>query len=255
MRSEYAVSGITVGNVNNVIPFPGTHGTTPLVPGVPGLAGVARQLRQRVNAIRDSKLKKSDKVRDIFNYIDAQEVQWGGQAIVADGQAYRFDGLEKRLYRVDMKDVGFRSFLAVRYGLLATEEFTRDVVSAMEAFTIKYGVQREVKRFSYWNKSTKTLYISQYNGLAWMIDGTLVSCVNNGEGCLFIDDDGGKPCQGVLVGANDMLFPYLINQMDPATGWGMNYMPVTAGGMTPDDQRCLFATWVFAIAFNELPPG
>lgn len=249
------MSGITVGNVNNVIPFPGTHGTTPLVPGKQGLAGVAQQLRSRINAIRNSKLQKADKVRDIFNYIDAQEIQWGGQAIVAEGQAYRFDGLEKRLYRVDMKDVGFRSFLAVRYGLLATEEFTRDVVSAMEAFTIKYGVVRELKRFSFWNKQTQTLYISQYNGQAWKIDGGLVITVDNGDGCLFIDDDGGRPCQGVMVGAHDMIFPRLINPMDPATGWGMHYATTTPGGMTVDDQRCLFAVWMFSIAFNELLPG
>jgi len=249
-------NGVTVGNVNNVIPFPGQHGTPALAPSTPHASlNVARLARQRIAGIRDDKaLKKPDKVRAMFNYIGAQEIQWGGQAIYAEQQAYHFDGLDRKLYTVDIKDADFRAFLAVRYGLLATEEYTRDVVSAMESFTVGQGKRREVRRFSFFDKKTKTLYISQYNGMAWKIDGTLVTIVPNGEGVVFADDDGGVPCQGVMVGANDVLFPTLINSMDPATGRGMNYVPLTAGGMTPDDQRCMFATWIFALAFNELLP-
>jgi hypothetical protein len=249
-------NGITVGNVNNVIPFPGQHGTAALPANNTTSYNLAKLARQRINGIRNDKdLKKPDKVRDIFNYIGAQEIQWGGLAIYAEQQCYHFDGLDRKLYNVDIKDAEFRAFLAVRYGLLSTEEFTRDVITAMEAFTITQGQKREVKRFSFFDKKTKTLYISQYNGLAWKLDGTRVSVVSNGEGVVFADDDGGVPCQGVMVGPHDVLFPTLINTMDPATGKGMNYVPITAGGLTPDDQRCLFATWIFALAFNELLPA
>jgi hypothetical protein len=249
-------NGVTVGNVNNVIPFPGQHGTPALAPATPHASlNVARLARQRIAAIRDDKaMNKPDKVRAMFNYIGAQEIQWGGQAIYAEQIPYHFDGLDRKLYSVDIKDAEFRAFLAVRYGLLATEEFTPKVVSAMEAFTVGQGLKRNVRRFSYFDKATKTLYISAYNGTAWKIDGTRVTTVPNGEGVVFADDDGGVPCQGVMVGAHDVLFPTLINTMDPTTGRGMNYMPLTGGGMTPDDQRCLFATWIFALAFNELLP-
>lgn len=255
-------NGITVGNVSNVIPFPTPApgaASTPAAPTpgrnfagatnsvLPAEYGLIKQTRLRVNALRDdAEMSKPDRVRAIFNYITAQEAIMDGIVIYADQQPYGFDGLKHRLYRVDARDAQFRAFLAVRYGLLPTEDLTRDVVGAMETFTVEQGLPREIRRFAYFDKKDEVLYLSRYNGDAWRIDGNIVTTVHNGRGVVFADDDGGLPCSNVTVGAHGVLFPHLIDNL--------NYTPTTTTGMSVDDQRCMFACWIFALALGELLP-
>ncbi|MEX2717499.1 MAG: ATP-binding protein [Candidatus Sigynarchaeota archaeon] len=259
---------------NNVIPFPGTvpvaqsgggNGTAASGGGGSGSGSVSDPhiwMRQQVWAIRyHRRFNEDQKRRILHNFITTQENRKtiGGAFLrTSDRRAYLLDGQCCRLYRIDERDPDFCGYLLSVYGLNSSEPITRHLITSLKNGTIANGLPRQVRRFSYWDRDTQTLYISRYDGTCYVLDGDEVIIRPNGYGpAVFLDDDGGSNCDrdcpatidyppGPTVGCHNELFRYLIDDL--------NYVPASAGGMSPEIQKTCLGIWMFAIAFPDLMP-
>jgi hypothetical protein len=223
-------------------------GTTP--PQQPKTVAVTRFA---VYTIRHNKaLKTRDAmIRAIFNYIWDTEIRNSqGNLILSlpEKRCFLQSGLTNQLYEITAKDDNFTSYLWYRYGLLDTEQVTKHTISALKSYCRVLGRIRDVRRFTFFDQATDTLYVSRYDGTCWKIDGDGFEKVPNGTGsALFIDDDGGTPVSDPIIGYHGKLIPTLVE--------GVQFVESTQGGMTPDQQRLALAIWLFAIAFPDLMPS
>lgn len=223
--------------------------------GGPGGSDDPLWARQQVWAIRYAKQFNDDQKRRILhNFISNREnrkTTRGAFLRTKDGRAYLFDARKCKLYRIEPDDPEFRGYLWEAYGLNASEMMTKHVISSLQSGTIAQGLPREVRRFAYYDRVDKTLYISRYDGTCYKLVGNADPViVPNGHGpAVFLDDDGGKPLDDddkIYCGNNGRLLRMLVGDLQ--------YVPTTAGGMSPEIQRTCLAIWMFAIAFPDLMP-
>jgi hypothetical protein len=209
--------------------------------------------RFRIWDIRhDKRLGSKDvMIRAIFNFIWATEIQRGGGNLVLstpENRCYLLSGLTQQLYEISLRDDNFTAYLWYRYGLLDTEQVTKHTGSSLKSYCRILGRKREMRRFTFFDERTNSLYVSKYDGTCWKLDGETFETVSNGTGyALFIDDDGGVPVEDPVVGNHGELLPMLVGNVQ--------FVESTQGGMTPAQQRLMLATWLFAIAFPELMPA
>ena len=213
---------------------------------------------KRIWTIRYDKLLNQDqKQRIVYNFI------WGyesaktrvGCAWLRVGEAGRpflwvYDPRRPRLLEIDSRNLEFTSYLWKNYGLTHGEPLTKHVINMLRDGAASSGLARSERRFSFWDRDAKTLYISSYDGYCWEITGARdngVTAVPNGAGkTMFIDDDRGLTPQDPLFGNNRILFKSLIDDLQ--------YAPTTSGGMSPEIQKTCLGIWMFAIAFPDLMP-
>jgi len=179
--------------------------------------------------------------------VNTQEQSWHSQFITADGQPYMFDGVAGKVLRLHVNDSRLNALLGSRYSLFEGESRTRSVVSFLRSYALTYGEKRETKRFSHYDKAAGILYVSSYDGQAWRLNGETIEQVPNGQGVLFLDDDGGEPIENVEVGPHHELLPTLIDDL--------NFTAETQGKLTAKAQRDLLAAWLHTVPFGDLFPA
>lgn len=205
--------------------------------------GISRRI---ISGIRQNKALPIDHIHvACYNFIATHELKCGGSFIHADKKSWLFNGLDSRVYEIDIKNRAFTSYLALKYGLLKTEAITQHIVAALDAFTQAKGEQREVRRFTFFDRETQTLYVSRYNGTCYRLDGNSVDIVPNGSGALFVDDDGGVPVQADIA-PHGILLDRLVNDLQ--------YVHATESGTPPEVQKRLLTLWLFAVGMPDLFP-
>ena len=189
---------------------------------------------------------KTALAKGIFNFIWRQEIETDGGTFILtkpDKKHYFFSGTTHRLYELSFRNDDLAGYIWYRYGLLRSEQLMKLVLEHLHAYCNMRGLEREVRRFAHWSTRAQTLYLSRYNGTCWKLDGQYIDVVNNGEGVLFLDDDGGVPCEDPTIARSGKLLDWLVN--------GVQYLPTTQGGLTPDQQRLALGIWLFAVAFPD----
>jgi hypothetical protein len=251
-----------MSNNNNVIPFPGTSsngGTaTPAAPPSPASDPDPFWVPKRVwNILFKKEWNLEQKKRVLYNFIWAYEnsktragCAW--LRIRDVDKAYLYDGRFAKLYAIDPSNSEFTGYLWNTYGLNHSDTLTKYLITALRNGTISTGIVRDVRRFSYWDRLSQTLYVSAYDGTCYQITGhpdtgTGVTFVSNGAGpAVFVDDDRGSTPHDPALGNNRALFKHLIDDLQ--------YTETTAGGMSPAIQKTCLGIWIFAIAFPDLMP-
>jgi len=241
-------------NNSNVIQFPGVTNPASQPSGTPGSNesnDPHEWARQQVWKIRyHPKYNLDQKRRILHNFITNHEnrkTARGAFLRTADHRAYLFDGRFCKLYRIDAEDPEFCGYMQQAYGLNSSEQITRHLITSLRNGAVAMGSLRTVRRFSYWDRYTQTLYISRYDGTCYEIDGHEVTVRPNGYGpAIFIDDDQGQSIDEPTVGNHRQLFKHLIDDLQ--------YVPATTGGMSPEVQKTCLGVWLFAIAFPDLMP-
>lgn len=166
--------------------------------------------------------------------------------VVAEKQPYLVDGCANKVLRISGKDEAFAAFLAGRYGLLRSEGVTRQVVDYLVAYALNEAPVRPLKRWSHFDKDAGALYVSRYDGTAWKLDGSAPEIVPNGQGALFLDDEGGIPCPEAIPAPGGGLFERLVDDVA--------FTQETSAGLTPAAQRNALAIWLLALGFADLFP-
>lgn len=257
-----------MSNGSNVIPFPGSaspSGAASAAPGVPSGSPISDPdptwLAKRVWNIRYEKsFNQEQKSRIIYNFIWALEssktrVGNAWLRVGESGKPYLYEYNQQRgprLLEISTKNRDFTAYLFDTYGLSHGEPVTRTLVDMLQNGAVSKGMRRNVRRFSYWDRREQMLYISTYDGYCYQITGAQpetvgVTAVPNGTGTsLFLDDDRGTTPPEPMLGNNRMLFKSLIDDLQ--------YVPSSAGGMSPEIQKTCLGIWMFAIAFPDLMP-
>jgi hypothetical protein len=230
----------------------GQQGTSSAAP--PNTPRTVTQTRYAIYMIRhDHRVKTRDAAtRLIYNYIWDTEIRDSQGSVilsVPEKRCYLQSGLTHQLYEISLRDDDFLAYLWYRYGLLETEAPTKHTVAALKAYCRVCGRLRDVRRFTFFDTTSNTLYLSCYNGRCWQLDGENFAKVNNGTGTgVFLDDDEGIPVvDEPLIGHHGKLLPTLID--------GVQFVDSTQSGMTRDQQRLALAVWLFAVAFPDLMPS
>lgn len=217
-----------------------------------------------LSAFRDPRRKKAEKLRikftgrilaeGLFALIREEEERRGGFfALADDGFTYFYNGETRQLTlmgepaRVNLK---FVAYLTKNYGLIHSELVTRQVLDLIDAHTRMFGLHPAVKRFAFYNKDAKILYLSAYDGTCFRLNGKSIELIPNGKEVLFVDDDRGvhvDPDLGEHNGEHNLIIRTIIDDLQFAES--------TAGGLSPEDQKILLAVWTFALPFAEILPA
>jgi len=205
-------------------------------------------LSQQLELLRQATTRRDDLPRRIYPIIEGAITGSGGRLLHAEGRPYVWDGVDHVVYEISPRSERWASFIYGRFKLIPSEQLTRHVTTMLAGHALAHGDEALARRFTYFDKDELVLYVSDYDGHSFRIDGgDEVRQVNNGDGVLFFDDDGGRNVPAPEIGPNGELIDALLGDL--------GFVDATAGGMTPDDQRRLLALWMHTLAFSELLPA
>jgi hypothetical protein len=201
--------------------------------------------------MHDSRLSVRGKKQGLWSFFLNAEIQDGTQFIrsVPDDRLFIVLGSSGKIVslpRSGRNSDGFFSYLHAVYGLGEREDWSKFLYDSLRPYVHEYGTKAELRRFSVYNSTTKTAYISAYNGHMWKIEGEdKIKEVTVGEdGVFFIDDDPGMHTN-VDIAPHGILLDTLTN---------VNFAPSGLSGITPELQRKAMIIWLFALAFPDLMP-
>lgn len=200
--------------------------------------------------MHNGRLNQRGKLIGVWNYVLEQEIQSGTQFLVAqpDGQLYVVIGETNEVIQLPRAGRGgdrWHSYFHACYGYGEREPEARFVYDSLRSYVIEHGTKVELRRFSAYNRDTQTIYLSNYNGRMWRLDGENVERVPVGEdGVFFADDDPGVTTEAEVAN-HGLLFDRLTT---------INFAPMGLSGITPEQQRKAFIVWMFALALPDVMP-
>ncbi len=179
------------------------------------------------------------------------EISSGSQFLVAEpgGQLYIVLGTTNEAIQLPRAGRGgdrWHAYFQTTYGLGERENVSRFIYDVLRSYVISNGARVEVRRFAAYKTSTRTVYMSGYNGRLYKIEGAenIVEYPNGEDDVFFVDDDAGRHVEPD-VGQHGALLDRLT---------ALNFQETALGGMTPNQQRMAFITWLFMLAFPDLMP-
>jgi hypothetical protein len=181
----------------------------------------------------------------LWSYILKEESIVGTNFIKSNGTVYVYLGMTREILTLSKRNTRLTTYLHRVYGVMATDAIGKQVMHHMLSHGESHAIKGELRRFSVFDRATKTAYLSTYDGQMWKIDGGTPSRVPNGtDGVYFVDDDGGTTCEPD-IGPHGILLDKLTSINFAATG---------VGGMLPEQQRMALTVWLFMLAFPDLMP-
>lgn len=206
----------------------------------------ARETIRQLKASRSTVEAKSAGIAETIRQVENNT--HGFFVCSVEGDFYHYDGVAgivNRCYNTPTQlNTDFFAILNLRYGLFK-ESLTFNVIDRLNSFASR-STRLEVHRFSKFDKANNILYLNRYNGTIYRIDAEGITIQPNGTGVLFLNDDGGVTIEAD-IGRHNIL-------KDHITG-DLQYVPQTAGGLTPDQQQKLIYLWMHAIPFTEVLAG
>jgi hypothetical protein len=202
------------------------------------------------NILERPQWKLREKKVALWNFFLAREVESGSYFLVTepDHDLYIVLGLTGAtmiLPAAGRGGMAFFAYLHQRYGLSEREDTAKFLYDTLRLYIYQHGDHVELRRFSIFNRTNSTAYLSGYDGGSWRCDGQTVERITNGEdGVFFADDDGGQPCVPD-VAPHGLLLDTLTS---------LNFAALSPGGMTPVHQQRALTVWFFALAFPDLMP-
>lgn len=196
------------------------------------------------------KLTQRGKLIGIWNYVLETETVCGTQFLVTqpDGALYVVLGETNEVIPLPRSGRGgdrWHSYFHSVYGYGEREEQARFCYDSLRSHCIEHGTRVELRRFAVYDRRTRTVYLSNYNGRMWKLDGENVERVPVGEdGIFFADDDPGVTVEPEVAN-HGVLLDRLTN---------INFAPMGLSGITPEQQRMAFIVWIFALALPDMMP-
>src|SRR5215469_9356632 len=143
------------------------------------------------------------------------------------------------------EDVDFAAFINMRYGINPKEHGFKRVLADLQSEAVLNGQKTEVRRFAHYDRGSKRLYVSRFDGYMYKLDGKSVALVPNGtDGVFFFDDHSiWEPysyIQGAPKGQFDSQLIHSVNFVD-------SFLSVA-------EQRLFLKLWVLAVFFGSVQP-
>lgn len=221
-----------------------------------------------------------DVAQQIANMIYEHEVESGGKFLLVDGKPSLFTGVDHRLLNIHHNDRAWNAHMLNIYCLNGKSRMTAYVTQFLESHATWFGERKEARRWVSFDQPNGVLFISNFDGHNWRLNGAgvevtqdehgrvtvsddswkspgrdldvnphaeqvSIGVVNNGTGPIFADDDGGVPVPNPAVNRNHKLFKLI---------GGVSWAKQTGGGLTPRHQMQALIIWMFMVAFPEMFP-
>jgi hypothetical protein len=198
-------------------------------------------IKDEVLEILTGKGGKTSKHERVSMKVKSHLLPHGAFIAADDGELYYRSESAGRLYTLDSNDM--LDVLQEDYGLNASEGAFRYVVSTLATQARRHGTKARVHRLGHWDAATERLYLTNYKGRMWVIDGGQVPhAVDNGaDGVLLHDHLDWEPYRVVKYTKGD-LWKHLVADV--------NFVD-QPGGLTVDDQRCLLMVYIFTLPYGS----
>jgi hypothetical protein len=201
-------------------------------------------LRARIDSIRKDKyLEPFEKWREIGNWV-LVDLKQNGYFFNSLGGLFFFDRELRRAFPLE-GDIGFAAVINRRYGINPKEYGFKRVLADLQSEAVSNGKPMEVRRLAHYDREKNCLYVSQFNGYMYKLDGSVVSTVENGADNVFFFDDlvTWEPYSYVLNTAKGELDKQLIQSV--------NFIE---SNLSVAEQRLLLKLWVMAVFFGNVQP-
>jgi hypothetical protein len=199
---------------------------------------------KRIDAIRqDSNILSYEKWRQIGKEI-INDLHKRGKFFNTPQGLFYFDSEHRQAFSLD-EDVGLAAIINSRYGINPEDHGFGRVWADMQTHAFLNGQKAEIRRLAHYDTASKQLYISQFNGCMYRLDGDSVSSVPNGSDGMFFFED--RKCWE----------PYGYTRNAPKGEFDrqlINSVNFTDSILSPCEQRRLLKLWVLAVFFGSVQP-
>jgi hypothetical protein len=156
-----------------------------------------------------------------------------------------FDSKNHRAFLLHKDEVGLASILNQRCGINSKEHCFGRVLADLTCEAYENGRMIEIRRLAHYDRQTKRLYVSRFDGYAYRLDGRSVTKIENGTDDIFFFDDrmSWEPYDYISNVASGELDRQLINSVNFADSI-----------LTRDEQRRLLKLWLLAVFFGSVQP-
>ncbi len=211
---------------------------------------------QKIQNVRFSKGRSFEKLQ-IISGIVISEFQKRATFIKSSSFRFLFDQETKHVYSVgDNRD--FKAYMNETFGINREFDYVLNDLDREVQFR---GIESEVHRFAYWDKSNHKLHIDRRNGEVIVLDGSKIDIVSNGmDGVFFLSPKKADPIeweildpefhyceQGLELNSEDLPQKSLLLEVLTK---GLRFV----GPLSPQEQKSLLLIIVYVIFFESINP-
>ncbi len=200
---------------------------------------------QAIRKIPSQVLQAFEKKRSIAAEALSNLLNNGTLYITPEEHGYYFDKNSGSLH--PLADDAFLRFLSDVTGLNLTETEFKYLFEHVQTETKRRGKKTEVYQLAQYSQTEHRLYVSNFGGAMWILDGEKVTRAPNGQdGVLFVTSSLAAPFRYLppnerIEGADVSNFLRPIN-CDPQSA------------ITPDELKYLIFIWLLSVFFEKLNP-
>jgi len=163
----------------------------------------------------------------------------------AEGRFY-FHSATKQLLELDSFEFG--ALFSDIFGINPTEPEYKFTLADLNTEAHLRAKESQIYRLSFYDKKNNLLYVDRFDGNIYRLDGKKVELVDNGtDGIVFTKQATWEPYQYIDGSSSDGLFSRLL--VDDIPFEKDTFAPIKA-----DEQRIVFALWIFSLFFESLLP-
>jgi hypothetical protein len=156
-----------------------------------------------------------------------------------------FDNQSLQPFLLHTDDVGFTSLLNQCYGINSKEYCFSRVLEDLRTEAYANGQKIEIRRLAHYDRETKRLYVSRFDGCVYRLDGDSVEEVKNGTDNVFFFDDRN------LWTPYDYIGNVAKGEFDAQLIDSVNFADAV---LSKPEQRILLNLWILAVFFGSIQP-
>jgi hypothetical protein len=118
----------------------------------------------------------------------AGDLRSNGQFFKTPRGLFYFDNEQRRAFPL-YKNIGIEAMINSRYGINPQEPGFKRVLADLQSEADNRGACIEIRVFAHYERSTKCLYVSRFNGCMYKLDGSTITEVPNGTDNIFFLDE------------------------------------------------------------------
>ena len=157
---------------------------------------------------------------------------------------YLFLNSDKKLMNINQDELEYRKLIAL-YGIKESEKIYKYITADLQDNAYNYSTETKVYYLAYYNPTTFTVYLYNFNNQIYRISPQAIDLVDNGtDGILFLNDGKYSPFKklsgnGVTNYLDEVIFDNIEFEDD---------------GLSKDEQKIILKYWFYSLFFESIMP-
>ena len=170
-----------------------------------------------------------------------------GEFFFTNKEAYFYHSKKKELFFIDSKDgKDFHQYLATELYFDRSDGLFKGVLKHLEDYAYRKGQRIEFFKFAHYNEASGKLYVNQFGGNMYVLNGKSIKLVDLGtDGVFFRDSDSCEPYDQEKS-PGGLAEKHLFKKA--------NFGNSKGNVLAPEDQEFVLKGWVYSLFFRELLP-